>query len=67
MSRGSSIGSAICNAANSEESEYIKEAKKELMSGGKIRFRLTAHGFGGFITHWHIRHIKSGKLFIVLA
>lgn len=67
MSRGGSLASTICDVLAKEEfgDQYIRSAMEEISNGQKIRFRLTPHG--NPITHWHIRHIKSDKLFIILA
>lgn len=46
---------------------YELAANKELGQGERIKFKLTPHGYGEQITHWHIMHILSNKLFIVLA
>lgn len=68
--RGGSLVSMICGLAvlETDEEKYNRIAKEELKETGRIRFRLTPHGgFALGITHWHLRHLRSNILWIMIG
>lgn len=69
MNRGASISSMLCNFAllETDQERYDRIASEELKETGRIKFRLTPHGFASNITHWHMRHLRSNILFIILG
>ena len=68
-SKGKSIGSTICDFSSreTEMERFVRFVKEELESGQRIRFKLDPHGYQDRITHWHLRHISSDVLFIILG
>lgn len=69
MDRGASVTSTLCKVAKGETDieMYYRISTEELKERGTIKFMLTPHGYGNRVTHWHMRHIRSNILFIILG